>query len=243
MHELFLFLYGPAKIGKTEWAAQWDGIHFISTEPGLKFQKVSYLDVGGKPILSSWENFKSIISFLSNNPDELAKVSTLCIDTVDNLYFLMFDHVCKEGGFDYPGEGNYGKDWAKVRKEWCTGLASLVALNTGVLFIGHSKEREIDVIERGIQCKRLKYVPTLTPSTFDTINALCDFNISVQIREQRRRRSKGENDAVKDNRVMTVQTNTDSYTGGNRLKGFPSELPFTYGAFCDAFEETKERIG
>jgi hypothetical protein len=130
-----ILLYGEPKIGKSEACSRIPDALFIQTEAGLK-----NLDVFSTPLVQTWEEFLNIAAEVSsgNHP-----FKTIVIDTIDGMYQLCAAYVCKKNGWEHESDLDYGKGYARVRLELMRVLNKLSALPTGLVLVGHAKEKEV----------------------------------------------------------------------------------------------------
>jgi len=129
-------LYGPPKIGKSTFASKINPEHtlFIATEPGL-----GSLDVFQIPC-KDWMEFRGIGADLAEDPKHY---EVAVVDTVDELYRMCSDHVCRELGCKHPSDLDYGKGWAAVADEFRLRVGKLASLDLGVWFVSHAEDREV----------------------------------------------------------------------------------------------------
>lgn len=129
-------LYGPPKIGKSTFASQINPEHtlFISTEPGL-----GSLEVYESPV-TNWTEFREVGADLAKDRKQFEVV---VIDTVDELYRMCSDYVCKGLGIKHPSDAEYGKGWAAVADEFRLRVGKIAGLGMGVWFISHAEDREV----------------------------------------------------------------------------------------------------
>jgi hypothetical protein len=133
--EFTILLYGVPKIGKSEACSRIPKALFLQTEAGLK-----NLDVYATDLIGTWEEFLTIAG-------EIAKgehgYDTIIVDTIDGLYNLCSQYVCKKNGWEHESELDFGKGYARVKLELMRVLNKLSALPTGLVLVGHSKEKEV----------------------------------------------------------------------------------------------------
>jgi hypothetical protein len=133
--EYTILLYGEPKIGKSEACSRIPGALFIPTEAGLK-----NLSVFSTPLVESWDDFLSIAKEIAEGKHQF---KTIIIDTIDGMYQLCAKHICQKNGWDHESDLDYGKGYARVRLELMRVLHKLAALSTGLVLVGHSKEKEV----------------------------------------------------------------------------------------------------
>ena len=167
-------IYGREKIGKTTLAASFPNAIFFSTEPGIKGLAVfSFNEEGGG--ITEWRIFKEGVRLLCEIGPK--KFKAVVVDTVDRLYDLCLDHVCKERGIPYPGEtasgeNDYGKSWKAVKDEFAGEILKLSRAGFGLVFISHAKE----VTTRTRSGEKFDRIyPTMSNQARSMVEAFVDF--------------------------------------------------------------------
>lgn len=204
IEDFIILLYGPPKIGKTTWASNLRDSYFIATEPGQKFVKCR------KTLVRDWPTFRATIKALKSDPT----VKVVVVDTIDNLYKFCFEYCCDKLGIDHPTDAAYGKGWESLSREWHKWITELAMMGKGLVFIGHSTEREVE--ERGI--KIMKIVPLLPKTGFASINALADFILYATYERYK------EGGKRKERRVLQTRATSNVEAGSRKL--LPQTIPF-----------------
>lgn len=155
-------IYGYTKIGKSTFAASFPNALFISTEPGL-----NHLDTYQLPV-RSWEDFHFACEKIRYGNHQF---ETIIIDTVDNLYKMCSDHICKMNKISHPSDLKWGKGFGLVNKEFQGHINGLARLDYGLFLISHSQDKEIDL---GNGKTMIKTFPTLPDSSRKFILGLVD---------------------------------------------------------------------
>jgi len=136
-----ILLYGAKKIGKTTLCAEFPNPFFICTEPGTKALSVLSYRV------RVWREMQSIIKQLTERDSSDPYCETVIVDTVDMLYEIAFDSVCKEHAIDHPSdEKDFGKTWREIKTKFSKAIVDLASLqHSGLILISHDTEKEITV--------------------------------------------------------------------------------------------------
>lgn len=131
-------IYGAPKIGKSTFCAGFENALFLDTETGLKNLSTYRVSI------DSWE------TFISTYADLKAQVQSgkcpfkpLIFDTIDNLYQMCMDYICKKNGLKHPSDLEYGKGWNMVRQEFNVAMQAYKALDLGVIYVSHADSTEI----------------------------------------------------------------------------------------------------
>lgn len=127
-----IFLFGLPKIGKTTFASCFPDTYFLMCEKGAKALRIMKSDP------RDWDEFLGYLRLL-----EKSKYQTVVVDTVDSAYDMCEAHVLKVLGIEHESDEGWGKGWAMVRKEWNKAIRRILEMKKGVVFLGHSREKEI----------------------------------------------------------------------------------------------------
>jgi hypothetical protein len=130
-----ILLYGDPKIGKSEACSRIPDALFIQTEAGIK-----NLSVFATPLIGSWSEFLEIAREVAEGNHSF---KTIIVDTIDGMYNLCARHICEQNGWKHESDLDYGKGYARVRIELMRVLNKLAGLPTGLVLVGHAKEREV----------------------------------------------------------------------------------------------------
>lgn len=195
--EYTILLYGEPKIGKSEACSRIPDALFIPTEAGLK-----NLTVYSTPLVETWAEFLNIAKELAEGKH---KFKTIVIDTIDGLYRLCADHICKKNKWEHESDLDYGKGYARVRLELMRVLHKLAALPTGLVLVGHSKEKEVKTrtgtFDRVTLC--------FSGSIEEAITAFVDIALYARIEDK---------DEKKERIVRSIYSN--DYFAGGRVNFF-----------------------
>lgn len=139
--DLNMVIYGMQKVGKTSFLSGDVDSVTIAAEPGSDF-------LAARPVeCKKYDDFIDVLEEVKRNHKDFSGV---IIDTVDCLYDLCVDHVCRQLGISDPGDSGYGKGWRDLRKTW-EGWLNYAISFTRFRFISHMEQRDIDKVnEHGL---------------------------------------------------------------------------------------------
>ena len=217
LNSLTALVYGPPKIGKSTFASSAPNALFLATEPGLNALEVFQLQI------NSWKEFVEAIDEIAKGQHEFR---TIVVDTLDILYRLCADHVCKRRGVVHESEGAHGKIYGLIKVELQRELARLANLPYGLILICHSKERDMETKLGQVT----KTVPTLSESFREVVVSLvdiilfCDFQVDKDSQGKPTLR-----------RVMRTQAHPN-YDAGDRFHRLPETIDLDFAAFAQELE-------
>lgn len=168
-----MLIYGPPGIGKSTFADGFDDTLFADCEGGLK-----WLDSPNRVPIDSWRTFKTLVDDLAAGKPikcadgKMLKPKHVTTDTVDILWILCTQYICKKHGFEHPADESFGKGFQVLRYEFQSVLAKLnVHQSLGKIYISHSKVME----QRGRgNATTKKIVPSIPGSACAVILPMVD---------------------------------------------------------------------
>jgi len=209
-------IYGPPKIGKSTFAAQFPDALFFECEPGL-----SELSVYKTPT-HTWEDFLAACKLVAAGEH---KFKTIVVDTIDNAFLMCSAHVCAKHQIEYEGDLPHGKGWAFVKNEWHRVLTRLASLPYGLVLISHAVDKRIET-RTG---EYTKTQPSLPDRARQVVLGLVDmilFCDTVSRKDER-----GE--AVVQRVIRTKPHPT--FEAGDRTGRLPETLPLDFATFTACF--------
>jgi hypothetical protein len=162
-----MLLYGRKKIGKTSLCAQMPGAYFIATEPGTKALKVRASQV------KTFDDIDGLIKLLEQRVKEgKPYCETLVWDTIDLVYDLAWDKVCKAKMINHPSEErDFGATWKEIRDLFRSVVVRSLKLGCGVVFVSHDTEKEVELPD-GSKIERR--MPTMATKAMSEIEGIVD---------------------------------------------------------------------
>lgn len=148
LSKIRFLLYGPPKIGKSTQASGFPNALFLITDkkdPSLQIYKESVKD---------WETFLRIKQALLN---ERHRFKTIVFDVIDLLFLYCNNFICSKLGIDHISEGQWGKGYDMLVKEFESEMSDLFLSDLGLIFISHTTTVELTSRNMTIS----KIVPTL----------------------------------------------------------------------------------
>lgn len=232
-----IVLYGPAKIGKSTFAAHAPNPVFIDIEGGLDFIDTTKY----KP-----SNLDDIIVFINSLASEDHEFRTLVIDSADWLEDLIFRKVAESKGKENIEDIPWGQGYSLALDHWRLVLNALDDLreqkNMNIILLAHveTKEHKDPSTEN-----YFVYTPKLHGKTTKGDNSLglitewsdvlifADYKVYVEKERngyQATTKVHGRGERV----LYTAEM--PRFKAGNRY-GLPEELEFSWEAFSGALRE------
>lgn len=211
-------IYGLPKIGKSTFVSGFENALFLDSEGGL-----SKLNVYKTPI-DSWETFVSVYKELAEQVKAgKCPFKPLVFDTIDNIYMMCMDYICKKKGIDHPSDLDYGKGWNTVKREFVAAMQKYRALGLGVIYISHAAGSEI----KSRTGTYTRYDTTMPGTCASIITPSCDFILYAH------------GVTAKDGSEKRVlETKPSQYwNAGDRTGALPETMPLNYAEFMKVFNE------
>lgn len=217
--ENLTLIYGAPKVGKSTFCAGLDSPLFLDTESGLNNLEVF------KTGIDSWETFKEAYRELKSQQGKLP-FKTLVIDTIDNLWQMCCDYICKQNKVVHESELEWGKGYAMVKREFNMALAAYRQLGMGMIYTSHAEAREI-ATRVG---KYTRYEPTMPKKCAEAILPSVDFILYAE----------NQDDAEGTEKRVIHTKPSKFWNAGDRTGKLPEEIDLNAKAFMDAFNKAKK---
>ena len=132
--QLTFLIWGERKIGKTSLSSKFPKTFHFLFEPGGKGF------TGYKVRIKKWEDFQGYVRALIE--EGVGRFQTVSIDIADKAWDMCSAYVCKNNGWETPGDAPWGSGWDAVPKEFGKQIDLLTNAGFGILFLSHATERE-----------------------------------------------------------------------------------------------------
>lgn len=208
-------IYGPPKIGKTTFCGGMDAPLFIATEPGQNALEVYKVDC------STWSTFLETCGELTKDHNGF---KTVIIDTIDNLYLQCEDFMLKKLNIIHPSDMEYGKGFSLVNAEFGRVIKKLSMLPFGLVFISHSKEKEVSTRTGKIQ----KTTPAMSSGAAKIIAGISDMILLFDSEA-------GKTPEDPERRIIRTRA-SKNFDAGSRWE-LPETIPMNFEKFKSAYEK------
>lgn len=222
LRDKYLLLYGPAKCGKTSFAAQVPDNIIFSFEKGTNFISGVYaIEV------EKWAFFKSYLKQL-NKPEVKEKYKTVTIDTISIAWSLCESYICSTQNVDTIADIPWGRGYALLKDEFSDALRQISMMGYGIILIAHAKVKTEKIDDDTI-------IETMAPNipdrAQDVVNALVDIIGCIKVTPH--------SDGTADRTLIT--RSTPYITAGSRLRYLPPEIPFGYKELVSAMNDAIDK--
>lgn len=221
LQDLSMLIYGQSGIGKSTFASQAPNAFFIQTEPGLNALRVL------EEKATNWEDFCEICRLVAEGKHDY---KTIVIDTIDMMYRLCADHICKKNGVTHEGEGAHGKLYGLIKIELLRVLTKLAHLPYGLILISHSVDKE-----KATRTGTTTFTQPTVPESFrQIVIGLVDIILYCDVEPVLDKDGKQTS-----RRVMRSSPHAD-YDAKDRFGCLPEIAPLDFKTFADTMAKAGE---
>jgi len=226
-------IFGPPKIGKSTLASQFPGPWFLATEAGQ-----DWLNVYEPTVIESWEDFLNVCAYIEEEkPKKFGDgkpIKTIVIDTVDLLFKMCHDDTCVTLGVNSPSDLDYGRGWSALSDEFLRVIAKMARWPYGLVFISHSKEKQVKSKARKIDIIQ----PAIMTTGFKVLLAAVDIVLYCSMDEQAEYDDEGEvTGVITEERIIRCQP-ASNIIAGDRTGRLPDTMPMSYKELVKHFPAT-----
>lgn len=211
-------LYGPAKVGKTEFASHYPDVLMMATEAGLTALECYQVSI------ESWQMFLEACGELAAEP---GRFKTLCIDTLDNLWAFCRAYIIEKFRVEHESDLSYGKGYSLVQAEFARVLTKLSHMDIGLLMTSHCTIQEFQT-RTGVTHR---YVPTLPEKARAVVIGMSDLILFADTEM-----AQGPDGKPMLRRVLRTKPNP-AYDAGDRTGRLPDPIPMDFDIFRQEFEK------
>ena len=224
-----VWLYGAPFSGKTFFANQFPDPLMLNTDGNIKFVDAPYIAIRDTVTVEgritkrklAYEVFMETVAELEKKQNDFR---TIVVDLLEDVYESCRVYICDRQGWKHESDDSF-RAWDMVRSEFLNTLKRLVNLDyENIILISH-EDRSRDLTRKGGD-KISSIKPNLQDKVANKVAGMVDLVARIV--------------ADDDDRVMSFKT-SEVIFGGGRLTVHEKEIPLTYEAFCEVYEEANQR--
>lgn len=145
-------IYGPPKIGKSNFASGWPNSIFLCTSK----KEVSRLKVPYY-VVNEHKKLVDAVDHLVANKKKYGR-AIITLDFVDAMYTNCQVYVCKKLRIDHASEAGYGKGVDMIDLEFKKVINKLIGSGYGCIFISHLQVKDVTTMQ-GVVTKTISTLP------------------------------------------------------------------------------------
>ena len=224
-----VWLYGAPFSGKTFFANQFPDPLMLNTDGNIKFVDAPYIAIRDTVTVEgritkrklAYEVFTDAVAELEKKQNDFR---TIVVDLLEDVYESCRVYICDRQGWKHESDDSF-RAWDMVRSEFLNTLKRLVNLDyENIILISH-EDRSRDLTRKGGD-KISSIKPNLQDKVANKVAGMVDLVARIV--------------ADDDERVLSFKT-SEVIFGGGRLTVRDKEIPLTYDAFCEVYEEANQK--
>ena len=224
-----VWLYGAPFSGKTFFANQFPDPLMLNTDGNIKFVDAPYIAIRDTVTVEgritkrklAYEVFMDAVAELEKKQNDFR---TIVVDLLEDVYESCRVYICDRQGWKHESDDSF-RAWDMVRGEFLNTLKRLVNLDyENIILISH-EDRSRDLTRKGGD-KISSIKPNLQDKVANKVAGMVDLVARIV--------------ADDDERVLSFKT-SEVIFGGGRLTVRDKEIPLTYDAFCEVYEEANQK--
>lgn len=224
-----VWLYGAPFSGKTFFANQFPDPLMLNTDGNIKFVDAPYIAIRDTVTVEgritkrklAYEVFMDAVDELEKKQNDFR---TIVVDLLEDVYESCRVYICDRQGWKHESDDSF-RAWDMVRSEFLNTLKRLVNLDyENIILISH-EDRSRDLTRKGGD-KISSIKPNLQDKVANKVAGMVDLVARIV--------------ADDNERVLSFKT-SEVIFGGGRLTVHNKEIPLTYDAFCEVYEEANQK--
>lgn len=142
------WIYADSYVGKSTFVDKVENVLFINTDGNTDNTTAPFVEVADIPRKEGrrtvtdfgWEKFTEVITSLATDVNTFEAVA---IDLVEDLYELCRTYVFDQQGWEHESDGDWGKGWSMVNKEFNDAIKRLKMLGYQIIYISKEKVQTV----------------------------------------------------------------------------------------------------
>jgi len=216
--------YGVPGVGKTTLANQFPNPVFIATESGTEAMWAAAVPA------PNWTKLKAIIAELAEGNHGY---QTVILDTADIAYNLCETYVCEANGWNDVADGEWGRGWRTLNREWTNVITKLRMLPMCTVLIGHEKSEMIKekLGSKMVETGMYKVTTALPNTARQTLHSAVDFIIRCEFTPDNKR-------ILRTQPVENKREKVEAKARGSEGATLPETIEMTFESLSAAFKKT-----
>lgn len=224
-----VWLYGAPFSGKTFFANQFPDPLMLNTDGNIKFVDAPYIAIRDTVTVEgrltkrqlAWEVFSDAVTELEKKQNDF---KTIVVDLLEDTYEACRVYICDRQGWKHESDDSF-RAWDMVTSEFLNTVKRLVNLDyENIILISH-EDRSRDLTRKsGDKISSIR--PNLREKVANKVAGMVDLVARIV--------------ADDNDRVLSFKT-SEVIFGGGRLTVRDKEIPLTYDAFCEVYEEANQK--
>jgi len=225
-----IWLYADSYVGKTTFMDQFDNVLMLNTDGNIDNITSPVQPIKDQVTKEgrmtkrtfAWEEFLDIVQTLEISNSE--HYETIVIDLMEDLRENCRTYIMDKFNWEHESDGNYGKGWSMVTKEFDNAIKRLKAIGLQIVYI--SRELTNDVTLKG-GTVRTNYKPNIDDKTANFLTGTVDITMRAYVNDS-------------DEHLLMLQKQSNVF-GGGRFEFKVKEVPLEKDAFIEALKDAQPK--
>lgn len=225
-----IWLYADSYVGKTTFMDQFDNVLMINTDGNTDnitspvFALKDEVSKEGRMTKRkfAWEVFLEIVQeFEIGNPQGY---QTIVIDLMEDLREDCRTYIMDKFNWEHESDGNYGKGWSMVTKEFDNAIKRLKAVGLQIVYISRELRNDITLKNGSV---RTTFQPNIDAKTANFLTGTVDITMRAYVNDD-------------DKHLLMLQKQPNIF-GGGRFDFKVKEIPLEKDAFIEALKDAQPK--
>lgn len=225
-----IWLYADSYVGKTTFMDQFDDVLMLNTDgntdnitsPVLPIQDEVKKEGRMTKRKLAWETFLEVVQTLEVSNTE--HYQTIVIDLMEDLREACRTYIMDKFNWEHESDGNYGKGWSMVTKEFDNAIKRLKAVGLQIVYISRELRNDITLKNGSV---RTTFQPNIDSKTANFLTGTVDITMRAYVNDS-------------DEHLLMLQKQPNVF-GGGRFNFKAKEVPLEKDAFIEALKDAQPK--
>lgn len=225
-----IWLYADSYVGKTTFMDQFDDVLMLNTDgntdnitsPVLPIQDEVKKEGRMTKRKLAWETFLEVVQTLEVSNTE--HYQTIVIDLMEDLREACRTYIMDKFNWEHESDGNYGKGWSMVTKEFDNAIKRLKAVGLQIVYISRELRNDITLRNGSV---RTTFQPNIDSKTANFLTGTVDITMRAYVNDS-------------DEHLLMLQKQPNIF-GGGRFNFKVKEVPLEKDAFIEALKDAQPK--
>lgn len=226
-----IWLYADSYVGKTTFMDQFDDVLMLNTDGNTDNITSPVQPINDEVTkegrmtkrIFAWETFLDIVKeFEVGNPEGY---KTIVIDLMEDLREDCRTYIMDKFKWEHESDGNYGKGWSMVTKEFDNAIKRLKAVGLQIVYISRELRSDVTLKNGSV---RTTFKPNIEDKTANFLTGTVDITMRAYVNEE-------------DKHLLMLQKQPNVF-GGGRFEFKVKEVPLEKDAFIEALKDAQPKV-
>lgn len=225
-----IWLYADSYVGKTTFMDQFDNVLMLNTDGNTDnitspVQPIKD-DVTKEGRMTkrkfAWDTFLDVVQTLEVSNTE--HYETIVIDLMEDLREDCRTYIMDKFNWEHESDGNYGKGWSMVTKEFDNAIKRLKSVGLQIVYISRELRNDITLKNGSV---RTTFQPNVDSKTANFLTGTVDITMRAYVNDD-------------DKHLLMLQKQPNVF-GGGRFDFKVKEIPLEKDAFIEALKDAQPK--